>query len=323
MHQLQIKFCKQLEKLFQKFSTEKMEAKAKFSCYVRSATKRKCKKTYGSLYLIQVHLQNKHNIAEATQGTYQCPVCPQRFSDKKQMVRHSMAVHYKLKQRYTLTRHCGFCEESFKEVSENQKHWPHKSEVITNYACVVTLECGYKTTDLDDISAHVKNHDFDKLFVGKILRVKHQCPRCPYVSDRDENFKRHMKTCKKNVEKKVFICDQCQRCYTNSNSLRVHKKGPCLKKQMPNSRTYSEFPAQQQTKVPAVAFEAESVDDLVLEQDTDATAPPAEEILCWGESLGVSPAVTEGRFSTEALHSKLNKIELELENLISKYGIQL
>ena len=305
----------------------------KYSCYVRSATKRKCKKTYGSLYLIQVHLQNKHNIAEATQGTYQCPVCPQRFNDKKQMVRHSMAVHYKLKQRYTLTRHCGFCEESFKEVSENQKHWPHKSEVITNYACVVTLECGYKTTACDDISAHVKTHDFDKLVVGNILRVKHQCPRCPYVSDRDENFKRHMKTCEKNVGKKAYICYQCQRCYTNPNSLRVHKKGPCLKKQLPNwspqlhSPMHSEFPAQcsQQTKVPAVAFEAESVDDPdpVLEEFASAAAPPAEEILYRGKSLGVSPAVTGGRFSTEALHSKLNQIELELENMISKYGIQL
>ena len=212
-------------------------------------------------------------------------------------------------------------------MSENQKHWPHKSKVVTNYACVVTLECGYKTTACDDISAHVKTHDFGKLLVGNILRVKNQCPRCPYVSDRDENFKRHIKPATKNVEKKVFICDQCQRCYTNSNSLRVHKKGPCLKKQVPNSPTYSEFPAQcsQQTKVPTVAYEAESVDDPdpVFEEFASATAPPAEEILYRGKSLGVSPAGTEGRQSSEALHSKLNQIELELENMISKYGIQL
>jgi len=137
------------------------------------------------------------------QDKFTCNLCPQRFSQKADLVKHIKAVHDQIKIP------CNICQQQFTQKGDLVRHIKSVHDQI-KIPCNI---CPQKFTQKGDLVRHIKSvHD----------QVKISCKICPKKFTLKANLVRHIKTIHDHQIK--IPCNLCSKKFGQKADLEKHIK---------------------------------------------------------------------------------------------------
>ena len=142
---------------------------------------------------------------------YLCEECGFAAKFKSKLVRHTKAVHEKLKEFS-----CQDCNYTASQQSNINLHMEQKHNNEKNFECD---KCGYKAALKHTVTRHKKVHK----------KEGHQkCPACEYTTLQSADIKKHMKSVHLKIKDKA--CEECSYATSRMENLKEHIKRKHVKK---------------------------------------------------------------------------------------------
>jgi len=175
-----------------------------------------------------LHTHTKRHLNE---NRFLCDFCSKVFSRAKDMIQHKKAVHLKIKPHQCdhcdkafptlqeLKNHkkvpdllCKYCPKMFKKPSELARHQQTHERP---FPCEICLNSFISQQKLD---SHFKTHTSDNV---KKIRPRLPCHLCEKTFEKNSDLLRHIRM---HTGERPYKCDKCSKGFTQSNSLKIHKK---------------------------------------------------------------------------------------------------
>ena len=160
-----------------------------------------------------------------------CRVCGLEFPTRDERLKHFEKVHLK----------CNFCGVRFKEAVKLKNHIDVKHNDLKPFSCTVCDERfknrngrqrhmksihGIKSEDVGSVPCHICEMPFDsKAERAKHVREEHlRCGECGKCFSQGKSLRAHMNTAHGDIKVRPYACDLCDKSYTQSAALSMHKK---------------------------------------------------------------------------------------------------
>ena len=169
-----------------------------------------CSKSYDRLYSLQVHRSKFHE-----EKAFKCTICSKGFLKSNQLKDHIKSLHGNVRE---FRKRCVTCEKRFKHLSELTNHINESGHQPLSYGCKF-CEKVYFQSDL----------------LGRHMKTYHEINR--YIESSFENSTNMIETTEKEIEEnsengmeiehegarlEPYVCDFCEKSYTQSNLLIEH-----------------------------------------------------------------------------------------------------
>lgn len=158
-----------------------------------------CRLQFESKGELIIHLQ-RHVATGEIERSYACDLCPQRFSQARQLREHQ-------KQHVNKSFSCSECPKRFRSEQTLQEHFNVHSG-NRPYACEI---CGKKFTTKHILKTHLRTHS--------VRQRPHQCNICDKTFLTSHHLADHMHL---HDGKKNYVCENCGKAFATQRSLDLH-----------------------------------------------------------------------------------------------------
>ena len=183
--------------------------KSSFHEGLRNFACTKCEKTYTDNTPLRKHMQTVHTV----KGSFECKECKKMFENAVKLDAHNYRSHVTKDDKIK----CRFCNKALHKYSIKYHEQAHIDYDAEKFKCE---KCSRLFSRNFEFKRHMKKHEN----IDNNIVENHKCDQCDKSYKLKEYLNKHIRYIHKKSEAGKWICNICQKEFSQYGPLSIHKK---------------------------------------------------------------------------------------------------